>query len=51
MPERFHMAYIMNYGMVFSAISTIMWPLIPQRVKDKVKFCEPAALLEDFDAD
>ena len=51
MPERFHRAYILNYGYIFSAISTIMWPLIPARVKEKIRMCEPAALLEDFDAD
>jgi len=50
-PENFHKMYVINYGNVFNAIATLMWPLVPTRVKDKVKMIGVEALLEDFDAD
>ena len=48
-PERFHKLYMLNAGYIFTAISMIMLPLMPQRVRDKLKMIDAAALLEDFD--
>jgi len=50
-PERCKQSWIFNYGMIFNAIMTMMWPLIPENHKAKIKMCKLPALLEEIDAD
>ena len=51
LPERTKLVYIFNYGMIFNAIMTMMWPLIPEHSKKKFTMCKVDALLEVIDAD
>ena len=50
-PENFHKMYVINYGTIFNAIATLMWPFVPTRVQQKVKMIPIEALLEDFHLD
>ena len=45
------MSYVFNYGMVVNAVTTMMWPFIPESYKSKFKMLSLEAMMEFIDRD